>query len=562
MLGAASLICLLAPAAARAGDPTMPLSDVRSGMRCSGLSVVHGTAVTTFDVDVLDVLRGDPEASGPRILIRVSGPAVDAAGIGPGFSGSPIYCPVAGGPARVIGAVSEGLGQYGNHVALATPIEEILGVSPTPPPHARKATALLISATPLATPLTVSGLSTPVRRALLAAARRTDTPLLAAPSGPSVAYPPYPLVPGTSVAAGLSSGDIALAAIGTVTYRDGDKLWAFGHLLDGYGRRSLPLLDAYVFAVIDNPLGTFDAMTYKLAAAGRPVGTLTNDGLGAVAGRIGAAPRTIPLRVVARDEVSGRSRTLNVDVADERDLDLGSGLDMVGMLAVSDAMASVLRSVPPRMTSSVCLRVTVRQRKRPLRFCKRYFDAYAPFDDLSTAFGLIDEYKFGPLDIRQVSVGMKLRAGVSEAFIVRARAPRRVRPGQRIRVGLQLQRSRAGRKRVSFRYRVPRSLRPGRHLLTVRGAGAPGSSNFLEQLFSEIFGGGGDGSGPTRSVPELAARVAALGSPDGVRATFARKGKGPVVYSHRRLLIRGKTQMPVVVRGRKGARADSAPRGD
>jgi hypothetical protein len=157
----------------------------------------------------------------------------------------------------------------------------------------------------------------------------------------------------------------------------------------------------------------------------------------------------------------------------------------------------------------MCLRVTVRQRSQPLRFCKRYFDAYAPLDDLWTAFDLIDGFKFGPLDVRDVSVRMKLRADVSEAFIVRARAPRRVRPGQRIRIGLQLQRSRAGRQRVSFVYRVPRSVRPGRRLLTVRGAGAPGGADLLEELFGETLGIGGGGSGPVpsrRGSPRSAAR--------------------------------------------------------
>ena len=51
----------------------------------------------------------------------MSGPAVDETGIGPGFSGSPVIC-----DGRNAGAISEGLGEYGNHVALATPIEEML----------------------------------------------------------------------------------------------------------------------------------------------------------------------------------------------------------------------------------------------------------------------------------------------------------------------------------------------------------------------------------------------------------------------------------------------------
>ncbi len=541
------------PAAASAAEPIMKLTDVKPGMRCSALSVVQGTAPSEFQIEVIDVLSGEAETIGARILFRASGAAVEATGIGPGFSGSPIYCPGPGGVRQVAGAISEGIGQYGNKVALATPIEQVLG-TPARAPQARSANALLRRAKPLASPLTVSGLSSGVRRALTRAARRADRPLLAAPAAPALPYAPYDPLPGTSIAAGLSSGDVALAAIGTVTYRDGDRLWAFGHPLDAAGRRSLPLLDAYVFSVIDNPLGIEDMTTYKLATAGRPLGTLTYDGIGAVAGRVGPKPATIPLTVAARNEATGRTRTLRVQVADERGLDLGSGLDEIGSIAASEAMATVLGSTPPRFATSMCLRVKVAQRAKPLSFCQRYHGGYGPLDDLSQAFGLIDGYQLGPLGIRSVSVRMRLRPTVREAFIVAGRAPTRVRRGQRVRVRLLLQRSRsADRRQVSFAYRVPRDAKRGVQILTVRGQGGGGDGlDALEDLFVELLlGGGGGGAGQIGSVHELAARVAELGKPDGVRATIAAKGKGPVVYSDKRLLIRGKTQIPLIVGGRK-----------
>jgi hypothetical protein len=37
------------------------------------------------------------------------------------------------------------------------------------------------------------------------------------------------LVGGTSVSMQLARGDYSMAAAGTVTYRDGDKIYAFGH---------------------------------------------------------------------------------------------------------------------------------------------------------------------------------------------------------------------------------------------------------------------------------------------------------------------------------------------
>src|SRR5207244_3485185 len=48
-IAAAALVALLGGAApAQAGDPIMPLSQVRSGMHCTGLSVIRGTDIASF----------------------------------------------------------------------------------------------------------------------------------------------------------------------------------------------------------------------------------------------------------------------------------------------------------------------------------------------------------------------------------------------------------------------------------------------------------------------------------------------------------------------------------
>src|SRR5262245_22067647 len=127
LLAAATVAACLIPAStAAAGDPIMPLAQVQPGMQCTGYSVVQGTTISSFDVKVLDVVDGDPASDGPRILFEVSGPAVDATGIGPGFSGSPIYCPDGQGVSRNIGAISQSIGEYGGTAGLATPIEQML----------------------------------------------------------------------------------------------------------------------------------------------------------------------------------------------------------------------------------------------------------------------------------------------------------------------------------------------------------------------------------------------------------------------------------------------------
>jgi hypothetical protein len=105
----------------------MRLSQVQPSMDCTGETVIQGTTISSFDVHVIDIVR--QAGQGPRILVSVSGPTVDSTGIAEGFSGSPVYCADAFGIVRNIGAISEGIGQYGNNVALVTPIEQMLGES-------------------------------------------------------------------------------------------------------------------------------------------------------------------------------------------------------------------------------------------------------------------------------------------------------------------------------------------------------------------------------------------------------------------------------------------------
>src|ERR1700733_6635708 len=150
----AGLLLPSSAALAQGGGPIMPLSQVQPGMNCIGETVVQGTTITSFNVDVIDIVESPGE--GPRILVQVSGPAVETTGVAEGFSGSPVYCPDSLGTMENAGAISEGIGQYGNNVVLATPIEQMLGEPVQPPPDTPR---LAAKPTPLQAPLTIGGLS-------------------------------------------------------------------------------------------------------------------------------------------------------------------------------------------------------------------------------------------------------------------------------------------------------------------------------------------------------------------------------------------------------------------
>jgi hypothetical protein len=528
------------PSAANAADPIMPLSEVRSGMRCTGLTVVRGTEISSFDVEVIDVIADDPAVGGPRILIRVSGPAVDMTGVGPGFSGSPILC---GG--RNAGAISEGIGEYGNHVVLATPIEEILTARPAPTPaSARRAPGLARAARPLLGPLTLGGLSPRTRQLVARAARRAGRVTLAAPPGPVGGYPIQEMRPGSAVSAAISAGDISIGAVGTVAYRDGDQIFGFGHALEAVGRRALFLQDAYVFGVIGNPLGVpeLGAITYKLTSSGGHVlGAFTSDVLAGVGGRLGATPPAIPLRVTARERGAGEGVTLNSRLADEREHGLGAGLSFVASIAASTALDRLLRALEP-VTLTACVRIRVDELRRPIGYCNPYFDGFGAVIDIIRSTGMVESFDFAPLHIRGAAVSIAARRGVVDEVLVSAKALEPARPGARVPVRVSLQRRGGGRRAVTVRVPVPRHLRPGRRTLTLSGNGFQSEPGLLVELIEGELAASGAGrpaaagrataaqSAP-RTVSRLAKRVAALRRPLGIVARFGKDERRVVLRS-------------------------------
>jgi hypothetical protein len=544
--------------------------------------------VSSFDVDVVDVVAGSVTGEGPRILVRVSGSSIDATGIGPGFSGSPIYCPDANGVQREIGAISESVGDAANQLALATPIEAILGepLTPSDAPQAlgrdarrsaaRAARAVLRGPVRHLDAISVTGVAPWLGRLAAAGAHRAGRSLLAAPAEPLGDFAPVDLQPGSAVAVGLASGDLAAGAVGTVAYRDGNTIWAFGHPLDGAGPRSLLLQDAYVYGVIDNP--GFAGASPKLAAPGHLVGTLRNDAANAVVGELGPGPATTPMDIVTRDADRGTTSYLHLDVADESavgDPFGASPLRLVGAIAVAQAAATGLDGAPSRESARMCVKLTVRDWPAPIGFCNRYLtsaggigsDGISPLaaaaaSDFDSAAGLIDDNTFAALHVDRVRVSLTLSRGAHQAYLVGAQVPRRVRAGQRIRARLRIRPFRGSASTLTVPLRVPRKLAPGPHVLALLGAGSDdglgGDDEELARLFEGIFGGGSDeGDGGASSLPELAGRIAGLSRYDGITAGWlTRHGRRREpdfrpVYQSPVERISGQAIVPIKVVGRR-----------
>lgn len=524
----AVLVLGVAPSA-RAGDPIMPTSQVKPGMKCAGYTVIRGTEITTFDAEIVDVVQSRPYA--PSIVARVSGSAVADGGIAAGFSGSPIYCQDDAGTARNIGAVAGVLGDEGNDLALVTSIEEILREPVDPPSGRARVRAAAARPVPPA-PLTVAGLSRPVERALVATARRGERRIIAAPKAPGLAGPFEPLRPGSSVAVGLSSGDLWIGGVGTVAYVDDTSAWLFGHPYEGVGRRSLLLQQAYVHTVVGNSDPALGG--YKLASPGQDIGTVTNDGLAAVVGRTGLLPRTTDLLITAHDADAGRSEAMEVQVADESGVDLPAGfspLSFVGPLAVADAAARALRSVPARESGAMCARLHLLGVAEPLRFCNRYVVQQGGgvgggmADDIGRAIAAIDAAEYAPVAVERIEADVDVRRGARQAYMLGASMPRSVRRGSVVAVSLRARVVRGGLRRFDFRLRIPRSLSPGSHVLTLSGPDSDEAGELGGELGEIIlFEDEEDIPKPPRSFSDLAEQIGQIERWDGVQARFSGRG--------------------------------------
>jgi hypothetical protein len=167
---------------------------------------------------------------------------------------------------------------------------------------------------PIATPLVFSGI-TQESLSMFAPQLMANGLLPVSGVGGSAAITPLAEVtpntfpPGSSISVQLVRGDYSLAAAGTVTLRDGDRIYAFGHPFLSLGASDMPMSESSVVTVIPNANNSF-----KLAVPGRMVGSIAQDRASGIFGLLGQAPKMIPVKVnlhTSRD----RTETYSYEVA-------------------------------------------------------------------------------------------------------------------------------------------------------------------------------------------------------------------------------------------------------
>jgi hypothetical protein len=456
-----ALTLVLALGAALATTPTLPVSEIRVGDVGYALTVERGTRIDRFEVEVLDVLQnvGMPF---PLILIRASGPLIDrSGGVASGMSGSPVYI-----RDRLIGAIGFGFNNADHTLALVTPIEAMLRALPEQL-SAQLTPHLPEGAVPVKTPLVMGGFSgrSVERMGALMRSVSDTIEILPIQTGPrTTGVTGADLAPGSAFGVMLVQGDFTVGSIGTLTYRDGDRVLGFGHPFLQRGAMDMILTPATISTIVRS-----QAFPFKLGSTGVEVlGTISQDRPAAVGGTVGARASMLPIEL--RVTYAGETRSYSFEVV--RDEILTPNLTAIVLLDAFDFALERLGSGDATLRWRIELDgfepVVIQDRISDLQDVS----AFAAFlGGLPLAQLTLNQY--AEPGLRTLTFDVELSDDVSLAEATEAIPDReRIRAGESMAVAVRIQPYRRSAEVKTLLVPIPGDVGPGLFTFTVRGGGA------------------------------------------------------------------------------------------
>jgi hypothetical protein len=509
----------------------LPFDQVHPGMEGTGRTVFEGSRIEEFKVHVLGSLEN---ALGPRqsvILARLEGGPLEKTGVIAGMSGSPVFI-----EGKLVGAVAYSFPFAKETIAGITPIEEMIAATRTETPRAASARFAPTfgpggPAGPLDKEAVVAALRRPLRAVApttlptagvppaLAGATLTPlslplsfsgfdpqtfewargvfsglgfTPVMGAGHGaiPDTAMPPN-LEPGGAVGVSLIEGDLDLSVTGTITHIDKDRVYAFGHPFYNLGPTQFPMKKAYVFSVFPSIY-----QSWKISTALDAVGTIDQDRVTAIAGRIGKAPHMIPVEVRLNTS-RGDERRFSFRLVDD---ELFSPvLAFVSLLSVLQANERAYGTATIRVDAKLELSGGRQVRVEDLFTQEQPSMQAAALVAAPVAFLMTNDFE--KVKVEKLTLDVSSYETIQSATLQRAWVERAgpIRAGSTVPVKVQLRTYRGETQTETLPLTVPASARPGSYTLLVSDASAltnleqremrqPFVPRDLEQLIRAING--------------------------------------------------------------------------
>jgi len=314
----ALILCCFFPLHADDLPEIIPLDQIHPGMKGVAYTIFEGDQIEKMDLVVLGTLHN---ALGPKqdvILVQLIGEKVEHTGVVAGMSGSPVYF-----DGKLAGALSLKLGVFTKEaIGGVTPIESMFDVekaaaaapgkvaSETPGAPSAVAPSIAESRIPFPdsyaheTGVGSGQFLVPIETSLVSTGLYPETIAqfgkqlsawgMSMMAGGTAAPSPEDskLKPGDMVGMELIRGDLSIAPGCTVTTVVGDRILACGHPIFGLGAVAMPLTRGHVILTLASSMAST-----KIMSTGGLIGTLTQDRLTAVMGKLGPGPAMIPVDV-------------------------------------------------------------------------------------------------------------------------------------------------------------------------------------------------------------------------------------------------------------------------
>ena len=468
-------------------DAIFPLNRVQPGMRGRVYTVMQGSEVVTLDAEIYGVLHSFIGPKKDLIVGKLVDERTKLTGAVHGMSGSPLYI-----EGRVAGALSYRLTQFEKEGWCGfTPIADMIeagessrapGQKPvrlhssvSGPRIADASGAAMLPAAggfdarlpflpadaggfrPLAVPVTVGGLSPRMfewLRSEFAAHGFGDRLLpVAGGGGDEDKALNTPFEPGAPVAGVLAAGDIHMAGTGTLTWRRGNRVLAFGHPFFQNGTLAMPMARAEIVATVSSYL-----MPHKISNTRQIVGTIYEDRLTAIAGEIGPTPPMSDMSVRVhgpRGERKFQSRLYMHE-------------DLMPTIAAACVGQVLTDTMDYSREFSLTLRGEIRLKNHePVRMQNFYSggdtsDHLVAMHDLGRVLTELLSNRFERAQIERVAVELKLdeqrhTMRMGDVYLDRDKA----KPGERVKLRAVLLPWRGERRVATLEFTVPDNVRSG-----------------------------------------------------------------------------------------------------
>ncbi|MGM0471961.1 MAG: SpoIVB peptidase S55 domain-containing protein [Bacillota bacterium] len=484
-----TLICLIftLPVAAELSitEDTMELDEIQEGMTGIGKTVVSGTEVETFQVEVLGKLDNQGVDS-QLLLIEVSGDVIDrTGGIAAGMSGSPIYI-----DGQLVGAIGYGWQLTEHKIGMVTPIKEMLNIWELDDIEKGETLSLAeplelgerqitkvqfggsaantaddrLVARRVQTPLVVNGLDKQAMDYLDQELKEFDVQPLQSVSNQELLAEEVQLKPGSAVAVELVRGDINVSGLGTLTYLDEDKFLGFGHPFLGRGDSNYFLSSAYIHQMIKS----ID-MPFKLGSPLNPKGVVTQDRTAGIGGSLDRRPKVIPLEVRVVDQNLGREEKVKAQVIRNEDLiqPLAGSVIYQAINSTIDRRGGGTAEVKMEIMANN-LEESIIQRENI--FYSRDDVSSVALNDFLQALNLVTHNPFQQIDLINIELDVTVKEEPQVALIKEVNVlTDELRPGEEVELEVKLQpyRQESITKRYSFE--LPEDIESGEAYLEVIG---------------------------------------------------------------------------------------------